>query len=295
MNNKYTYHNMWPDFAFDNNLKGQMSRVLKPLEPLYDEIQIYSLFPARPPQSSQLRGPFGLRRNNQGKKILKVQYSGESWFMNPQFFDLNFIPSAPYQPPYQSAKVIPYLFATEKKDFLSSRSEFLSLSDAEIMRTKNKFCCFIASNSVGFRNQLYQYINDIKKVDCYGKLFNNGPPIQHRWWTREYFNFLQPHKFMLVCENKIQDWYCTEKPICALAGGTVPIYCGSDKLFNYINRDSVIYLPDTSMVSLEAAKREIILLDNNDALYLKKLRTPFLAKDDWDIDYIQQVKQLFNV
>jgi hypothetical protein len=287
---KITYHNMWPNFANDNNLKAQMSRVLKPFESQsqYSEIQIYSLFPKKIP----------LKKS---PNILTIQYSGESFCMDPTAFDLNFIPlasdyySCHSNPTVRNTKIIPYLYATEKKDFLQSRYDYLQKSDSEIIKDKTKFCCFIASNSVKFRNDLFSFINSIKKVDSYGRLFNTGYKLSHGFWTKPYLEFLRPHKFMLACENTIMDWYCTEKPICALGGGTVPIYCGSDKLFNYINRESVIYVPNLQPETLQRVKQEIIELDSNDTLYLKKLRTPVLAKEDWDIDYINQIKTLFNI
>jgi len=280
---RYTFHNMWGSFGVDNNLLGQMTAVLKPIEHLYDEIKIYSLFPRT-----------AIAKIKKTDRVLNVQYSGEPNYLDPTKFDLNFIPLDPSMKP--NAKIVPYLFATEKKNYLDMRHDFLLKSDSEILNIKTNFCCFISSNNVALRRQLFNFINsNIKKVDSYGKMCNTGYVLPHMYWTPEYLEFLRPHKFMLACENKIMDWYCTEKPMCALGGGTVPIYCGSPRLFNYINRDAVIYIPDCTPESLKAAKQQIIELDYNDELYLKKLRTPIFSNPDFDIDYINRVKQLFNV
>ena len=86
---------------------------------------------------------------------------------------------------------------------------------------KTKFCAMVAGNPEGLRINLYNSISKYKQVDGYGNMFGNS-------LRESKFNILPEYKFCLCPENSIYDGYVTEKLLDAYAGGTVPIYSGTD-------------------------------------------------------------------
>jgi hypothetical protein len=70
------------------------------------------------------------------------------------------------------------------------------------------------------------------------------------------YEYISQYKFYLSLENSKLDAYITEKIVNAMNSGTIPIYWGDEGIFEYVNRDAIIFVE-----TYEQALEEIIFLD----------------------------------
>jgi hypothetical protein len=139
-----------------------------------------------------------------------------------------------------------------------------------VTNVPNNFCTFIVSNpKCDIRNKIFERVNKYKKVNSMGRFENNnGQIIQYPYWSREFFNVLGSHKFMICFENTKMETYSTEKIVNPYLARTIPIYWGSHNIKNFFNIDSMLFLEDETEESIEKLINKIIELDNDDQKYL---------------------------
>ena len=108
----------------------------------------------------------------------------------------------------------------------------------QVVNTKNRFCNFLYSQKVPYREAFFKELSKYKKVDAPGKSMNNMPSIDNIYrgdtWDRKR-QFLKPYKFTIAFENDSYPGYQTEKLYDAMLEWSIPIYCGDpyiDQLFN---------------------------------------------------------------
>lgn len=142
---------------------------------------------------------------------------------------------------------------------------------------KRRFCSFVASNPqrdpIVF--EFVRRLSEYKQVDCGGRLMNNVGG-----WVKDKLAFCANYKFNVAFENSSSSGYTTEKLMEPLAVESVPIYWGNP----LVERD---FCPDCMVrvagaVDIDRAVKEIIRLDQDDAAYLKRVRSPCLAGTDLD-------------
>ena len=81
-------------------------------------------------------------------------------------------------------------------------------------------------------------------------------------------------------ENTHQSGYVTEKILTAFVGGTVPIYYGTEEVFNIFNKKAMIYYNSSNPNEcLEHVKR----VHENSTAYEEILRQPILAEGAYDL------------
>jgi hypothetical protein len=93
-----------------------------------------------------------------------------------------------------------------------------------------KFCSFIVKNEAcNMRNKWFHKLNEHKRVDSAGPLYNNMGYILPRGEdsVSAKLKFLNSYKFNLCFENSSYPGYATEKLYEALCAKTIPIYWGS--------------------------------------------------------------------
>ena len=126
--------------------------------------------------------------------------------------------------------------------------------DAEkILASKTKFCNFLYSNSVPYREAFFRGLSEYKKIDAPGISMNNMPAIDSvggdRWNTKR--QFLSAYKFTIAFENDIYPGYQTEKLYDAMIANSIPIYCGDPFISDIFNTKSFInaaeYLPSKNL------------------------------------------------
>ena len=184
----------------------------------------------------------------------------------------------------------------------------------KIMKEKKKFCVFICSNDVSFRNKFFKKLCKYKKVESWGKCLNNmgrGIPrlvevnkdIKSKGETKGHVStkFLEPYKFTIAFENASHVGYTSDRKIEPMLANSIPIYWGNPLIHREFNTKSFINYHDFERevkknipkifleipiiewltkkhIEKETFKRmikRIIRIDNNDKLYEEYLKQPW--------------------
>jgi hypothetical protein len=244
----------------------------------YDKIKIYSVFGS----------PNIIKDENE----LNIQYSGESYYNEPSSFDINFIPTDEKN---NNNITFPlsclYILNSDTIDV----EKLLNKRIYNNYNYKTNFCLFAVSNSsCQQRNNMFTELSKYKRVDSCGKFMNNmDKSCPGNFGSPEYFDFISNYKFMICFENTSQPNYFTEKLINAYYGGAIPIYWGCSNLSDYVNMDSLLYLPkDYSENQRVELIEKIKYLDNNDDAYRKMYEQCFFKNgelpDEFNIEKIKQ-------
>lgn len=80
-----------------------------------------------------------------------------------------------------------------------------------------------------------------KDIDLYGRGFKEIKLKEEG---------LMDYMFSVAIENDKYDSYFTEKILDCFATGTIPIYYGTDKIFDFFNKDGIIKLEDFDLSSI---------------------------------------------
>uniref|UniRef100_A0A6C0B2X6 Fucosyltransferase C-terminal domain-containing protein n=1 Tax=viral metagenome TaxID=1070528 RepID=A0A6C0B2X6_9ZZZZ len=224
--------------------------------------------------------------NYQG--AIRVQVTGESFFDDPEQFDINFIPVAE-----ESKNVIIFPFASHYTLTNNIIDKNSLLVKRELTKNKSSFCLFASSHDgCKARNDFFAELSKYKQVDSCGRYMNNIT-CPGSWGTQDYIEFMNDYKFMICFENKSQPNYFTEKLINAYCGGVIPIYWGCPNIHDYVNMDSILYLkPDYNDNDFQELLKQVAELDNNADAYKIKYQTVFFKNgvipDAFNIDSLRQ-------
>jgi hypothetical protein len=168
-----------------------------------------------------------------------------------------------------------------------------------INKVPKEFCCFIVSNGNSFvRNNMFELLNNYKKVHSYGKFANNmGCNLKFDYWTEDFRNFLSNYKFIICFENSKLGTYSTEKIINPYLAGTIPIYWSSHHIKNIFNIDSMIFLEDESKNSFDLVLEKIKELDNDDMKYLEYVNRPIFSNNNYFYENytIEKIAEKINI
>jgi len=151
-----------------------------------------------------------------------------------------------------------------------------------------KFCNFVVSNgSCEPRNDIYNKLSQYKRIDSGGRFANNigGPVVDKLAFQSEY-------KFSLAYENYTRAFsdmvasgsssrkcsITSEKILEPMKSNSIPIYWGNPLIGEEFNTESFINRYDFN--SDEEMIEYIKELDNNDELYMEKLRKSWLPNNN---------------
>ncbi len=214
------------------------------------------------------------------EKTLKIFYSGEN--TSPDFNDSHYAftysESTDDKKNYRLPLWVLHINWFNKK-YLKKRDIAYHIDVNSLTINKNKkmnkqFCSFVATHSKGKRVQFVPKLNEIERVDCGGKLFNNiNKTIKGRGDQHWKYNFLKNYKFNIAFENEIGNGYVSEKIIQPMSVSSIPIYWGSEMAKLDFNESSFIFVDDFE--SEEKLIEYIIKLNNNEDLYNQKLNEPW--------------------
>lgn len=116
-----------------------------------------------------------------------------------------------------------------------------------ILGSKTKFCNFLYSHKVPYREEFFKQLSKYKKVDAPGKSMNNMNSIDSLFkgdiWERKK-QFLSPYKFTIAFENYIYPGYQTEKLYDAMQANSIPVYCGDPFISNIFNTSGFVNAAD---------------------------------------------------
>lgn len=161
-------------------------------------------------------------------------------------------------------------------------------------KPKTKFCAFMYSQEIEFRNTLFDMLTTYKKVDALGKCRHNadGNIDRHVYEVgNKTYNDLavekyKPYKFVLAIENSRHPGYITEKIINPMLAGAIPIYYGAPDVIQHFNPKSFIRIDD--FASFEDAIQYIKQVDQSQELYDAYLKEPWFSTPN------DTVKSLFQ-
>jgi hypothetical protein len=112
---------------------------------------------------------------------------------------------------------------------------------------KDRFCAFLYSNRVPYREEIFKRLSKYKVVDSPGKCMSNMRSIdmdrlpgESRWDTKR--RFLGRYKFTLALENETFLGYQTEKLYDPMRANSVPIYLGDPNVTEIFDDRSFINL-----------------------------------------------------
>jgi GR25 family glycosyltransferase involved in LPS biosynthesis len=112
---------------------------------------------------------------------------------------------------------------------------------------RSEFCGFVVSNPVcEFRNAMFYVLNQYKKVNSGGALFNNiGGQLNLKYpgggcGDISKYHFFSHHKFSISFENSQSNGYITEKVLHAKIAGCIPIYWGDSNLYTDFVPESIL-------------------------------------------------------
>ena len=184
----------------------------------------------------------------------------------------------------------------------------------KILERKEKFCVYICSNDVTFRNSFFKQLNKYKKVESWGKCLNNmgrGIPklveinsdIKSKGETKEHVerDFLGQYKFIIAFENASNVGYTSERKSDPMRVNTIPIYWGNPLVHRDFNTKSFINYHDferkvkkripvfffkvpilkfltekyVERATFKKMIKRIIEIDQDDNLYMEMLKEPW--------------------
>lgn len=176
-------------------------------------------------------------------------------------------------------------------DYLLDRKDAFLFAEQRPENTGERFLLYTASNCVDFREEAFDQIallNLSSSVHyaskCSGKRQNHtnvekvnipGPYTKNDIFMKQY-------RFCLVMENHKIEGYMTEKIILAFAAGCVPIYYGSDEVFDIFNPKAFIYY---DIDNPQPALDEIVRLEHNQTAYHQIFQEPIFKNG---LDTLQQ-------
>jgi len=153
-----------------------------------------------------------------------------------------------------------------------------SLTDNDIdkiINSKKKFCNFLYSNPIPYREDFFRQLSKYKKIDAPGKSMNNMASIDSLYqgdiWNSKRL-FLGEYKFTIAFENYSYPGYQTEKLYDAMREFSLPIYCGDPNVANIFDTKS--FLDYNSFVP-HKPKKIINLLEQYSQPDFKDIRPQF--------------------
>ena len=136
---------------------------------------------------------------------------------------------------------------------------------------KNKFCSFVYSNCVKYRNNFCKSLAKYKKVSCGGKCLNNiGTKVSDKLLFQKQF------KFGISFENSSTHGYVTEKILDTFSSNSIPIYYGSPNIEEYFNPQT--FINGHKFKNYDELIEYIKKIDNNEDLYKSYFNKPILSE-----------------
>ena len=148
--------------------------------------------------------------------------------------------------------------------------------------TKEKFMYYANRNCIKYREDAFDNLSKIKRVDALGFCKNNVKdksfPPRSEWTSNFKYPFTR-YRFSLCMENRKAPGYITEKILMGFLAGTIPVYYGTEEIFDIFNRNAFIYY---DVENPKDAIAKIRFLEENPDEYEKMLNEPILNTGSYD-------------
>ena len=133
---------------------------------------------------------------------------------------------------------------------------------------------YVHKNCVPYREDAFDKFSAIKHVDALGACKNNNKGIRLAGTLSSNWKALAGYRFALCMENRKQSGYITEKILTAFVSGAIPVYYGTEEVFDIFNRNAFIYY---DIDNPEQAIAQVKYLEENPDKYEQMLREPMLV------------------
>lgn len=236
------YSDMWPGFQYDSNVILDALRHEYPSETFRGCAYDSSVTP-----HLLIFGPFGTMWKKVPAGVPKIMFSAENWPL-PSDPSISLYLTSSYQEDDTHFRLPTWMtfldwYTTATELPADSTANPIRFPVSMAMRThpvpfsqRSHFCGFVVSNpTCAFRNQAFQTINQYKKVDSGGSLYNNlGQPLALRYpggggGDLSKYHFFSERRFSISFENGQAPGYITEKVLHAKIAGCIPLYWGDAK------------------------------------------------------------------
>lgn len=196
------------------------------------------------------------------KDCIKIFYTGEN--RRPQEYDCDYAISFDHIDSswhYRLPLFIIYMWSLEH--IHKTKYTYNYIFNPSIYEKEN-FCSFVVSNpNCIVRNNFFENLNKIIKVDSAGKYKNNtGVSLVSE---EDKIKFLQSRKFNICFESYNHPGYVTEKLLHAFYAKTIPIYWGSSTVDKDFNPKAFINL--NNFKNENEVIEYVLELNNNNDLY----------------------------
>lgn len=131
------------------------------------------------------------------------------------------------------------------------------------------------------RDEIFNKLNEVKRVDSWGRHLNNSEPIYNSssglGYELEKLELESGYKFTLALENGLFAGYLTEKVFSGAKAGAIPIYWGNPKIGDDVNLNRIFSLHEFE--SLEEAISEIMTLEKDPERLEQMSQQPIMTPD----------------
>ncbi|WP_316804880.1 glycosyltransferase family 10 domain-containing protein [Pedobacter nototheniae] len=161
---------------------------------------------------------------------------------------------------------------------LDPKSLIKNINVEEEFNKKTKFCNFLYSNHIPYREEFFRQLSKYKKVDAPGRSMNNMPSIDSQYTGSKWEikrQFLTPYKFTIAFESYAYPGYQTEKLYDAMQMNSIPIYCGDPLISEVFNPKSLV---DASSYVPVANQNIVDFLESNCQYNFKDYRPATYTK-----------------
>ena len=163
-----------------------------------------------------------------------------------------------------------------KKHFLKLTTERKPYG-SDLLNRKQYFANFISSHESvdSIRGDFFKELSKYKRIESAGTYLNN---MENNWRVsfadESKTDFQKKCKFSLCFESAKHQGFVTEKITDAFYAETIPVYFGSEQVFEFFNKDAFIYCRDRD--DFDRVIRQILELDSNDDKYIEMINQPIL-------------------
>lgn len=219
---------------------------------------------------------FGNQNLNFNKKdVVKIFYTGEN--RRPENYDCHYAISFDHNFSswhYRLPLFVIYMWSLDQ--IHSTPFQYYHLLGNFPAMEKTGFASFVVGNpGCEERNEFFKKLNEVKRVDSGGKLFNNINASLDGEEAK--INFLAERKFNICFESQSYPGYVTEKILHAFYAKTIPIYWGSTTVESDFNSRAFVNVHD--FANFDEAIEHILMLDSDDNLYQRMLAEPAFASN----------------
>jgi hypothetical protein len=149
---------------------------------------------------------------------------------------------------------------------------------------KKNICAVISNSNCPKRNYFLDKLQEQVHIDYAGNFRNNTPKILGAYNSNEILNFYSQYKFVICLENTKQETYITEKIINGFLARTIPIYWGSNNIYDYFNKKRFINIPNLNEVMINKAISQIKQIIADDNKYLQMVNKPIFNNNQLNRD-----------